>query len=250
MSTTTTIIGYGYVGKAIASMLKTPYTIVPRHTSRLPKTDVVFLCVPTPTVLGRCDDSAVMHYVNLVDDSSLLFVKSTVPPSTVKKILEVRPTTIIWPELLRQAYYLEDIKKSPVILGTNYDDVVEKSLSYLQYNTKFDIKDYKKVSPLQASIFKYVVNTFLATKVLFMHEYARYCETNQVSWEPIKQLLAEEGRIGPTHMDYPGIQGPGFSGSCFPKDMEAILEEGNMHLLYYVLETNQRLRDEWLNNKS
>jgi UDPglucose 6-dehydrogenase len=72
---------------------------------------------------------------------------------------------------------------------------------------------------------KYIINTFLATKVIFMNEMAQLAEASGLRWDTIRNLIAlDERRVGNSHTQVPGPDGQyGFGGACFPKDTAALL---------------------------
>ena len=104
-----------------------------------------------------------------------------------------------------------------------------------------------------ASLVKYTLNTFLASKVLFMNEIHKiFTSLNTISsWEEFTAILMAEGRIGPSHMQVPGPDGKlGFGGACFPKDLSALInfaeEEGEtLELLKSVRKINNDIRSNY-----
>lgn len=246
------IIGYGFVGQALHSVLKRSSTPGPLildpaldHTFiggvdglLLNEPDIIFLCLPTPTVDGKCDDSLIIeHAEKLKDWAGCLVIKSTVPPSTVEHILKIRPSTVIWPELLREAQASRDMQwPSVIVVGAptkmHFNFIVKfiKEHTEIHWNKApypHENSKIRHVKPVEASIFKYTVNSFLATKTVFFHQMQRWMETSGrgESYDVVTKLLVEEGRIGQTHMQAPGEHGYGYAGSCFPKDVEALLDQ-------------------------
>lgn len=244
------IIGYGFVGQALHSVLKRPtealifdptegYTYIGGITGLLKnEPDIIFLCLPTPTVEGKCDDSIVLEYVEWLKDwPGCVVIKSTIPPSTVEKIQEIRPSTVVWPELLREANAKRDIQWPEIIVvgapSTMHFDFVERFIKeetnifwnkaqYPHENSKV-----KYVKPVEASIFKYAVNSFLATKTVFFHQMKLWLKNSgrEENYDVVTKLLADEGRVGKSHMEAPGEHGYGYDGSCFPKDVQALLDQ-------------------------
>jgi len=75
-----------------------------------------------------------------------------------------------------------------------------------------------------ASLFKYIVNSFLATKVIAMNQYRALADSMGLDWSELAKMLAGDPRIGSSHLQVPGPDGQfGFGGMCFPKDIEALL---------------------------
>lgn len=241
------IIGYGFVGQALHSVLKKPESTLILDPSHFDVTlemmqdfspDISFLCVPTPTVDGRCDDSLVLDYVEKLKNwPGCLVIKSTIPPTTVEKIQKIRPSTVVWPELLRETHASHDIKwPSVIVIGApskmHFDFVHNfiKNETEIFWNKALSPSVASKarhVKPIEASIFKYAVNSFLATKTVFFHQMNLWMKNSGRgdSYGVVTKLLGEEGRIGPSHMEAPGVHGFGYAGSCFPKDVEALLDQ-------------------------
>lgn len=253
----TAVIGHGFVGQAVSSILKISPLIIDIKDSDttldyvIKTCQMIFICLPTPTINEKCDDSLVIEYIEkLKDFSGLVVVKSTVPLATVEKILQIRNNIIIWPELLREKYANEDIQNPNIIVIGSDDQSFLAIENFIKQQTYINHKDnIHHVSPEEASIFKYTVNSFLATKVVFMHQmYVWLKERNlENSWPTVANLLAKEGRIGSSHLMAPGEHGLGFGGSCFPKDTQALLVQANsdnvvLGLLKQVIEENEKLK--------
>jgi UDPglucose 6-dehydrogenase len=254
------IIGYGFVGKAIAHICSgEPLLVVDPvdgwavslETLLESKPKFIFICVPTPDGEHGCDDSIVLDYVTkLVDYEGTLIVKSTVPPSSVEKIIAIRPDTVIWPEFLREAHWKTDIMIPDVIVvGAQNVETFEKIKSFIWTCRIIATSGQmiKHVTPVEASIFKYTVNSFLAAKVTFMHQMALWTTQRGGNWDTIADLLEEETRIGETHLRAPGVHGYGFDGSCFPKDTVALASQARLDgspltLLEHVINVNNELR--------
>jgi len=86
---------------------------------------------------------------------------------------------------------------------------------------QFTIVDIKT-----ASLYKYMMNCYLATKVTFMNDFKMLADAEGVTWDNLKYLSKADNRIGNTHMDVPGPDAQyGWGGGCFPKDVAAIIME-------------------------
>ena len=266
------IIGYGFVGKALKSVLKEPRAVNsgievsivdPAYAgassfddAMATNPDIVFICVPTPTVNSNCDDKIVVDYINrLRQYPGLVVIKSTIPVSTVEKVIKIRPTTVLWPELLRERFAEADIKQPKlIVIGAPSNVQSSYIINFISKYTNIALSSdgaYRVVSPKEASIFKYAVNSFLAMKVVFMHEMFSWMKLrgDEESYTKLIELLKLEGRIGSTHLDAPGHDGLGFAGSCFPKDVQALvgqmIDDGfEFPLLDNVIQANEKLRDE------
>lgn len=256
------IIGFGFVGQAVASILKeNPLILDPFYNKsvafeKIKKSDMIFICVPTPTIDNHCDDSLIMEYIEkLKGFKGVVVIKSTCPLKTIKKVIEIRPKTIIWPELLREKFAKTDIKNPNIIvIGAKTKKEFMKIKDFIESKTMISHKKNNTsiihhVKPEEASIFKYTVNAFLATKVVFMHQMYAWLEHQGIGnmWKNIANLLELEGRVGASHLKAPGQHGLGFSGSCFPKDTQALLSQSQddgfeLKLLKNVILENKKLQ--------
>jgi UDPglucose 6-dehydrogenase len=203
----------------------------------------VFIAVGTPSRRG--DGHADLTYLFAaaeeiargLNEASVVVTKSTVPVGTGRKLqalfARVRPDLAIEvasnPEFLREGSAIEDfMRPDRVVVGVETEparQVLERlyrPLNLLQTPILF-------TSLETAELIKYATNSFLATKVTFINEMADLCERVGADVQVLAKGLGSDGRIG-TKFLHPG---PGFGGSCFPKDTTALLriaEEANVPL--------------------
>jgi UDPglucose 6-dehydrogenase len=191
----------------------------------------VFMAVGTPS----CDDgSADLKYmyaaldslVPLIHDDLIVILKSTVPVGTgaaVKEYLAGKTDKkfhiVNNPEFLKEGAAVNDfMKPERVVVGTDNDyawDIMDKL-----YDPFFRLsKRTIRMSNLSAEMTKYAANCFLATKISFMNEISRLCDKTGADVEEVRHGISTDSRIG-TQFLYPG---PGYGGSCFPKDVKALL---------------------------
>jgi UDPglucose 6-dehydrogenase len=252
---TVLIIGYGFVGQAISSVFpRTTFNVIIHDPAKgysaafdAIKPDAAFICVPTPTKDELCDDSLVMHYaVLLAHYDCPVIIKSTVPPSTVEKLFKIRQDIVIMPEFLRENNWQDDVKwPLMTIIGCDNQKMLER-VDKLIMSSDIHVGKYLFCSAKEASLVKYIANTFLATKVVFMHQMEKWATSQGIKWDNIKSILENDVRIGPSHLSSPGMHGYGFSGSCFPKDIQALVTEakGALGLLEDVIKQNKILRQD------
>ena len=156
------------------------------------------------------------------------------------------------PEFLTEANSFDDfINPNFQILGGKWKDceVVEKA--YLRHSNVKIVPTFK-TDLTTASLIKYTVNSWLATKVVFFNDLYNLHKagSSRVSWEQFTDILKNDSRMGDSHMTVPGPDGLfGFGGHCFPKDTEAFVTSSkrvysNLSILENAIEYNQRIRKE------
>lgn len=240
------IIGLGFVGGAVLNAYKLKgYNI---HTydvdsnknptcntfqEFLEKANIIYVAVPTPmNNAGQCDTSIVervVHDLCMTDDQKVIIIKSTVPPGTTERLQELYPDHYILfnPEFLTEANYLDDyLNQEVLVVGKSSktpqhvaDWILENQVSVIQ-----SVKFVKTTTATTAELLKYTANTFLATKVAFANELYDIAQESGVNWEELRSLLVEDSRLGKSHWKVPGPDGQrGFGGTCFPKDISALI---------------------------
>lgn len=244
------IVGYGYVGKGIDVIFPNVEKciadpIFDSSVKDLPNDcNVVFVCVPTPEGKDGTIDSSIVERVVDEIECDLIVIKSTVTPDVFDRITK---DVVYWPEFLTEANYLTDAVQSKVnILG--YDNSVKgKEVEYIL--KCFSIKehtDFKHMDCKAASLIKYTINSFLATKVTFMNQIYDVLQESgsNTKWNDFADALGSECRIGDTHLQVPGPDGQrGFGGSCFPKDTSAFVNYSDkLTILEKVIEENKKMR--------
>jgi len=193
----------------------------------LPDSDVIFICVGTPTIGYSCDltqvEEAAMDIYWRTNDSKVVVVKSTVPPGTNDKILgilnqgDIIHSCVSNPEFLREGTAVKDfLEANRIVFGVRNKHSLETMFEVYR-----GIKAPKiPVAVRTAEMAKYVCNCALATKISFINEMSNICEKVGANINHIREVMATDPRIG--HSFYE--QGPGFGGSCFPKDVTALTE--------------------------
>ena len=201
------------------------------------KSLVIFVAVGTPpTPSGAADLTAVLNVAGSIgramDRYKVIVVKSTVPVGTSEKIREVlkketkQPFDLLSnPEFLKQGAAVEDfMKPDRVVVGA--DDVRAGEIlrdlyaPFVRTGSPVLLVDVRT-----AEMLKYAANAFLAARISFMNELANLCEEVGANVDMIRKGLASDSRIGPAFL-FPGV---GFGGSCFPKDIRALIDTGRQH---------------------
>ena len=197
------------------------------------KSDVVFICVGTPTKKNSdaADLSQILFVANEISKSinkfKIIITKSTVPVTTgdeiekiiSKKIKKNRFSVVSNPEFLREGDAIRDfIYPDRVVVGCN-DNRSKRILKNLY--TPLISKGAKFISTNRraAELIKYASNAFLATKITFINEIANLCEKIGIDVEDISIGIGLDKRIGSRFLR----AGPAYGGSCFPKDTKAIV---------------------------
>ncbi len=191
----------------------------------------VFMAVGTPSGDDGNADlsylySALDSLVPYIEDELIIVLKSTVPIGTgvaVRKYLSEKTSKNFYvvnnPEFLKEGSAVNDfMKPERVILGTD-SDYAYKIMEEMYEPFNRQVKRTIRTSNLSAEVVKYAANCFLATKISFMNEIARLCDLTGADVEEVRYGISTDSRIG-TQFLYPG---PGYGGSCFPKDVKALI---------------------------
>ncbi|MGE3609130.1 MAG: UDP-glucose/GDP-mannose dehydrogenase family protein [Bacteriovoracaceae bacterium] len=207
------------------------------------KSEAIFLAVGTPAsddgqadlkyVFSACDSIA-----PYLVDGSVVVVKSTVPVGTGNKVREhLRSKTnkkfyvVNNPEFLKEGSAVEDfMKPERIIIGAQEDEAAE-IIEELYEPFNRQVKRTIRMSNVSAEMTKYAANCFLATKISFMNEVARLCDTVGADVEEVRHGISTDSRIGSQFL-YPG---PGYGGSCFPKDVKALVFTAKEHGLHFKI---------------
>lgn len=200
----------------------------------LDKSEVVYLALPTPP--GE-DGSADLSYVlsvakdigKMMPDYKVIVNKSTVPVGTADKVREVisAETNIPFdvvsnPEFLREGFAVEDsMNPARVIVGASSEKAKEIMAQIYQPFTNTGVP-LIFMDEKSSELTKYAANSFLAVKITFMNEIANYCEKVGADVDKVRLGMGSDDRIGHRFL-FPGI---GYGGSCFPKDVKALVKSG------------------------
>jgi UDPglucose 6-dehydrogenase len=213
--------------------------------------DFVFLALPTPEGPdGRADlqyvHAVVDELANEVEDGTIFVVKSTVPPGSVaslrKRLADLgSPARIVsHPEFLREGRAVDDFLQPDRIVIGAWDESDARAVAdlYLGIGVPVVITD-----PTSAEMIKYASNAYLAARLTFVNTLANVCEAVGADILDVVEGLGLDHRIGP-HFLQPG---PGYGGSCFPKDTSALIAVAqdagyDFELLRAVIEADEDQR--------
>jgi UDPglucose 6-dehydrogenase len=216
--------------------------------------DAVFIAVGTPSRRG--DGHADLSYVfgaaeeiaAALNKPAVVVTKSTVPVGTgdeVERIIRERaPEATAWvvsnPEFLREGAAIEDFKRPDrIVVGTDVEDAAEimREVYRPLYLNKAPLMF---TSRRTAELIKYAANAFLATKITFINEIADLCEAVGADVQDVSRGIGLDNRIGSKFLH----AGPGYGGSCFPKDTLALLKtaedfEAPLRIVEAVVKVNE-----------
>jgi len=197
------------------------------------ESEIIFICVDTPTNEHKeADLSAVENVARVIgeyiNDYKIVVNKSTVPVGTadiVKKIIKenqrnkVEFDVVSNPEFLREGAAVKDFENPDrIVIGTDSRKAEEIMTSLYRSRARTD-KPIMVTDIRSAEIIKYACNTMLATRISFMNQISYLCEKTGADIKEVAKGMGLDNRIGPRFLQ----AGIGFGGSCFPKDVKALI---------------------------
>ena len=216
--------------------------------------DFVFLCLPTPQGdEGRADIGALLEVVDEISEiiapQTIIITKSTVPIGTnasIQATIQRDDVSIVSnPEFLREGVAVTDfLQPDRIVIGASDKEASERVAAlYREIDAPII-----EVDLASAETIKYATNSFLATKVSFVNGLAAVCEAVGADIEAVTRGLGSDQRIGSRFLQ----PGPGWGGSCFPKDMQALVRIATdagyeFDLLKAVIEANEQQFDRIVN---
>lgn len=255
------IIGLGFVGNAVASSYQHSLIDIviidpaKGHNNTyedIKDTSAVFVCVPSPQGDdGSCDTSileSVLQELKNIKYEGVIISKVTAPPSVYEQLQKEHTNLVHVPEFLTAANAVDDYLNGEFcFIGGSVKAFKNEAERIIRMGQK-KLNQVGHCSIQEASLAKYTLNCFLATKVIFMNEVAKLAEANNCNWPNISMMVSWDPRIGNTHMQVPGPDGQyGFGGMCFPKDTSAMLKfaeqaDQQMNVLEAAVKKNTLLR--------
>lgn len=222
--------------------------------------EAVFLCLPTPQ--GEDGSADLTHVIEIAEkigdllrdnkNYKLIVNKSTVPVGTVEKVKEILKKkgakefdVASNPEFLREGFAVDDfMKPDRIVIGAE----TERAFKLLRNLYEPFVRQGNPIIEMDiksAEVTKYAANSYLATRITFMNELANFCEKTGANVDLVRKGMGSDTRIGKRFL-FPGI---GYGGSCFPKDVNALIKtsldyNSELTLLTLVDKINkeQRLR--------
>ena len=222
------VIGLGVVGKAqvrlLGDMVHAVYdplgTPGPYPFERVAECDFAVICTGTPQRRdGTADLSFLREALGRIPPEVPVMIRSTIPPGTTARLERSRSLVVHVPEFLNEkpgGAWRESADVPFVILG-GLPGAREFFLPALAAATPAPVHE---CSGLEAELVKYTANLYLAAKVTFVNEMARVCAAFGADWENVRDGWQQDPRAGESHSR---VEGPGFGGRCFPKDLAALI---------------------------
>jgi len=201
------------------------------------ESQIIFLCLPTPqSEDGSADIKHIMEVsrriAGYLNESKIIVSKSTVPVGTVEKIRQIFENNskhgikvVSNPEFLKEGTALQDsLKPDRIVIGTSdkktAEILAELYKPFVRTGNPIIVMDEKS-----AELTKYAANSFLAAKITFMNDLANLCEKVGADIEWIRKGIGSDPRIGKNFL----FAGIGYGGSCFPKDVKALVKTSGVH---------------------
>lgn len=215
--------------------------------------EIVFLALPTPPGEdGSADLSYILgvadHLGKIIKDYKVIVDKSTVPVGTAKRVnaaiaknASVDFDVVSNPEFLREGFAVDDfLKPDRVVIGSSS----ERAMKVMEDLYKPFVRQGNAIifmDEKSAELTKYAANSFLATKITFMNEVANFCEVVGADVDKVRIGIGTDGRIGKRFL-FPGI---GYGGSCFPKDVQALVKSGSeVDFDFQILKAVMKINEE------
>jgi UDPglucose 6-dehydrogenase len=262
------IVGYGFVGKAVEYGFRNAktniYLVDPLLNTTIDlmnikmKPDIVFVAVPTPMNDDGSINSSiierVMETLAQQETKPIVVIKSTITPAVIETLQRIYPRIVYNPEFLTERNANFDFINAEMLVlgGENKSDLEFVKYVYDNYSNCIDAPVY--YTDLKgASMIKYTLNCFKATKVLFFNQLNTIFKKSGTSleWNDFINIVKADKLIGDSHMSVPGPDGKyGYGGACFPKDTTALVKYARdlgapFTTLEEVVKANQEIRSQY-----
>lgn len=206
------------------------------------ESEVIFLCLPTPQgengsadlkyVLGVAESIAEILRLTDQKEHKIVVNKSTVPVGTGQQLYAILRKdgaknfdVISNPEFLREGFAIEDfMKPDRIVIGFQSERALEKMKTLYEPFVRQGNPIFA-MDIASAEVTKYVANSYLAMRITYMNEIANFCEKVGADVDSVRLGISADNRIGKRFL-FPGI---GYGGSCFPKDVKALINTSKEH---------------------
>jgi len=258
------IVGFGYVGKAVAKTFESHFHVYAYdpaqnffHRDPVEKCDYLFVCVPTPMqVSGHADTSIVESVLNIFSNKFVI-IKSTVPPGTCDRLAhEYHRRVVFSPEFAGEGKYIlpwwqgyphptDPRYHNFCIAGGKPEDTHE--VIQLHKPILGPCVQYLQTSAVAAELAKYMTNAWGAMKVTFANEFYELAKSFNVSYDNVRELVIATGFMEAMH-SLVFEDNRGYGGKCLPKDLSAIIASVEDHgydpkLLKQIRASNEAFRN-------
>ena len=223
------VIGLGVIGSAqvrlLGGMVHVTYDV--KDSKKYPSRaihgcDFAVICVGTPQGEdGRADLTALHAALRRLPASRPVMIRSTIPPGTTAALEATRKCVVHVPEFMSERD--DGMWRKPDDVPFLICGGTRKALEWFQpILTAMAGGPVYPCTGLEAELIKYTANAFLAAKVTFVNEISRVCEAFGADWGTVREGWLHDPRAGISHTATEG-HGPGFGGSCLPKDLSALI---------------------------
>jgi UDPglucose 6-dehydrogenase len=205
--------------------------------SSVKEADITFIGVGTPSSdSGEADltylKAAAVDVAKNISDGAVVVIKSTVPVGTcdmIRKLIRENSRNNFYlvnnPEFLKEGSAIDDFMKPDRVIIGYKEPLAAEMMEKLYAPLMLQGNPIYTMSNRSAEMSKYAANCLLATKISFINEIANLCDETGADINEVRQGITSDRRIGP-HFLYPG---PGYGGSCFPKDVKALIHLGKQY---------------------
>lgn len=259
------IIGYGFVGKAVEFGFRNPgndIMIVDPYKGYANiddmedyHADYTFVCVSTPMGDdGNIDASSLRAVISKLEymASGTVIIKSTVTPDIITELCRYK-RFVYNPEFLTERNAFDEFLNPKFHILGGHPEFTKRVKNLYKFNSNCNPAPVHFMTPAEASLVKYGINSFLATKVVWFNQWKDMVESIGARYNVVATAIGNDDRIGHSHTKVPGFDGKkGFGGSCFPKDTHAIWNFGqdewardSLSVLGEVIIANNRYRSEY-----
>jgi UDPglucose 6-dehydrogenase len=252
------ICGLGAVGNALSNTFIKKNCIVYGydkyknigHINNFLDAEILFLCLPTPSENSTKEIYAACTELSVIEYKGIIVIKSTVPIGTTKDISnKFKNLTFVHnPEFLSMKTAEQDFEtQKHIVIGGNDND----NIIYNFYKRHFPDAEISVVSSDESESMKLFCNSFYSVKIQFFTELYLLCNTMNIDYNKVRDLMLKNDWINPMHTNVPGTDGQiSYGGMCFPKDTNILLKvmrDNNIttcKVLESVIEERNLLRKE------
>ena len=244
------LLGHGYVGQAVAHshagdrvVIRDPILGSGSATmSAIAETDCIYVCLPSPSTRdGSCDSSFLENELETLMaqtgmDQKIVICKTTALPTVYARLHDRWPNIVHVPEFLTAHNHVSSYMSSSYFVLGGSADWCLRAQDVLQARMPLARDRYVITDIRTAALYKYMMNSYLATKVTFMNEFYDLARALAVDFQDLVTLAGLDPRLGRSHMLVPGPDGRrGWGGACLPKDVSAVIRLAQEHDLGFEL---------------